>query len=53
MVVRVLDSGDVRRQVSVADANAAMREASAAADWGGAAMPAQHGAGRDVPLGGW
>jgi ornithine cyclodeaminase/alanine dehydrogenase-like protein (mu-crystallin family) len=39
-VVRVLDRDDVRRLVSMADAIAAVREALAAADRGGAVMPA-------------
>jgi len=85
-VVRVLDSADVGRLVSMAEAIATVREAFAAADRGGAVMPApfgmsaddertvvdltglgpqdaavaalaarlagEHGAGRDVPLGG-
>lgn len=41
MVVRGLDSGDVRRLVSVAEAIAAVREAFAVADRGGAVMPAR------------
>jgi ornithine cyclodeaminase len=42
-VIRVLDSDDVRRLVSMADAIAAVREAFAAADRGGAVMPAPFG----------
>ena len=42
-MVRVLDSDDVRRLVSMADAIAAVREAFAAADRGGAVMPAPFG----------
>jgi len=43
VVVRVLDRDDVRRLVSMADAIAAVREAFAAADRGGAVMPAPFG----------
>lgn len=43
MVVRVLDSDDVRRLVSMAEAIAAVREAFAAADRCGAVMPAPFG----------
>jgi hypothetical protein len=42
-VVRVLDRDDVRRLVSMADAIAAVREAFAAADRGGAVMSAPFG----------
>lgn len=42
-MVRVLDSDDVRRLVSMADAIAAVREAFAAADQGGAVTPAPFG----------
>jgi hypothetical protein len=42
-VVRVLDSADVRRLVSMAEAIAAVREAFAAADGGGAVMPTRSG----------
>jgi ornithine cyclodeaminase len=42
-VVRVLDSDDIRRLVSMADAIAAVREAFAAADPGGAVTPAPFG----------
>ena len=59
-MVRVLDSDDVRRLVSMADAIAAVREAFAAADRGGAVMPAPFGmylpdAGGEVHVkgGGW
>jgi ornithine cyclodeaminase/alanine dehydrogenase-like protein (mu-crystallin family) len=60
-VVRVLDRADVGRLVSMAEAITAVREAFAAADRGGAVMPAppaarlagEHGAGSDVPLGDW
>ena len=38
-VVRVLDRDDVRRLVTMTDAIAAVREAFAAADRGGAVMP--------------
>lgn len=42
-MVRVLDSADVGRLVSMAEAIAAVREAFAAADRGGAVMPAPFG----------
>src|SRR5262249_56930227 len=42
-VVRVLDRDEVRRLVSMADEIAAVREALAAADPGGAGMPAPFG----------
>lgn len=42
-MVRVLDSDDVRRLVSMADAIAVVREAFAAAGRGGAVMPAPFG----------
>ena len=42
-MVRVLDGDDVRRLVSMADAIAAVREALAVADRGGAVMPASFG----------
>ena len=42
-MVRVLDRDDVRRLVSMADAITAVREAFAAADRGGAVMPAPFG----------
>jgi ornithine cyclodeaminase len=42
-VVRVLGRDEVRRLVSMADAIAAVREAFAAADRGGAVMPAPFG----------
>jgi hypothetical protein len=42
-MVRVLDRDDVQRLVSMADAIAAVREAFAAADRGGAVMPAPFG----------
>lgn len=44
-MVRFLDSADVRRRVSMAEAIAAVREALAAR------LAGEHGAGRDVPLG--
>jgi len=42
-MVRVLGRDEVRRLVSMADAIAAVREALAAADRGGAVMPAPFG----------
>jgi ornithine cyclodeaminase/alanine dehydrogenase-like protein (mu-crystallin family) len=42
-VVRVLDSADVGRLVSMAEAIAAVREASGAADRAGSVMPAPFG----------
>jgi hypothetical protein len=67
-VVRVRGSDDIRRPVSMAGTIAAVREAFAAADRAGltglvnrdaavaalaARLAGEHGAGRDVPLGGW
>ena len=42
-MVRVLDRDDVRHLVTMADAIAAVREALAAADRGGAVLPAPFG----------
>jgi hypothetical protein len=67
-VVRVRGSDDIRRPVSMAGTIAAVRGAFAAADRAGltglvtrdaavaalaARLAGEHGAGRDVPLGGW
>ena len=52
-MVRVLDRDDVRHLVTMADAIAAVREAFATADRGGAVTLAPFGMYRPVPLGDW